>query len=257
MSNDEIELDEELFEDNEGLEDNQENEETIELDVDENDEEETEEEEVEENDESETDEEIDYKALYEAEQEKKNKLQKALNAERQSKKMKTKETDVTENSTYKELVASGVDKAIAKTIAQNSNNNNSEIADLRFELQLTKVSKKSGFEDIEEYADEIRPFVDKGLTVEQAYYVATGEKQRTNTKAEIARQVEAKMKNQKLKSKVQKVDTNGSASVSNSKKPSSMDITMAKAFGMSIEEYEALKGIDNIEAYQKFKNKKK
>ena len=253
MGEEEIEINDELLEEQEGLEDGQED--AIEIDV-ETDDEATE---VEEETETEVDdesEEVDYKALYEQEQEKRNKLQKALNAERKLKKTTTK-VDVTETSTYKQLVANGVEESIAKTIAETSDKSSSKQKDLEFELALLKTSKKSGFEDVESFADDIRPFVDKGLTVEQAYYVAVGEKQGTNTKAEIARQVEAKLKNQQIKNKISKVDTTGSASVTNSKKASATDIAMAKAFGMSIEEYTALKGIDNIDAYQKFKNKKK
>lgn len=255
MGEEEIEINDELLEEQEGLEDGQED--AIDIDVETDEEELTDvEEETETEVDDESEEEIDYKALYEQEQEKRNKLQKALNAERKLKKTTTK-VDVTETSTYKQLVANGVDESIAKTIAETSDKSSSKQKDLEFELALLKTSKKSGFEDVESYAEEIRPFVDRGLTVEQAYYVAVGEKQGTNTKAEIARQVEAKLKNQQIKNKISKVDTTGSASVSNSKKANPTDIAMAKAFGMSVEEYVALKGIDNIDAYQKFKNKKK
>ena len=245
MEEDEIIIDDEL-EEQEGLEDNQEVEETKTEETEQVEESETEEEEVEE------EQEIDYKALYEAEQEKRNNLQKALNAERKMKKAPKKE----ESSTYKQLVASGVDETIAKTLAETSDKSRDEIEELKFNLAISKASKKSGFENIEDYAEEIRPFVDKGLSVEQAYYVATGERQSGNTKAEIQRTIEAKMRNQKIKNKVQKVDTTGSARKSDSVKPSSLDITLARKFGMSIEEYQAFKGIDSQADYQKFKNKK-
>lgn len=245
MENEEIELDD-ILDEQEGVEDTQETEEVTEAEETEAEETETEEE-VEEEEEQE---EVDYKALYEKEQEKRNNLQKALNAER-----KMRKTPKKESTTYKQLVASGVDETIAKTLAETSDKSRDELDELKFELSLSKASKKNGFEDIESYAEEIRPYVDKGLTVEQAYYVATGEKSR-NTKAEIQRQVEAKIKNQKIKNKVQHVDTTGSASVKSSNKPSSLDIKLAKAFGMSMEEYEAYKGIESQADYNKFKNKK-
>lgn len=247
MENEEIEIEDGLFEEQEGVEDTQ-----IEEEVTDTEETEVEETETEEVEEEEEQEDVDYKALYEAEQEKRNKLQKALNAERKMKKAPKKE----ESSTYKQLVASGVDESIAKTLAETSDKSRDELEELKFELSLSKASKKKGFEDIESYADEIRPFVDKGLTVEQAYYVATGERQKINTKAEITRQIEAKMQNQKIKNKVQKVDTTGSASVKETNKPSSLDVKMAKAFGMSIEDYEAFKGVESQADYQKLKNKK-
>jgi len=253
MEDEEIVIDDDLFEEQEGLEDNQEENDETETEENDVEESETEEEEEEVEEDEEQEDEVDYKALYEAEQEKRNKLQKALNAERKMKKAPKKE----ESSIYKQLVASGVDESIAKTLAETSDKSRDELDEVRFELSLSKASKKSGFEDIEEYAEEIRPFVDKGLTVEQAYYVATGEKQKINTKAEIKRQLEAKMKNQKIKNKVQKVDTSGSASVKSSVKPSSLDIKLARAFGMSIEEYQAYKGIESQADYQKLKNKNK
>lgn len=246
MENEEIEI-EDVLEEQEGLEDNQEKvEETETEETEEVEESETEEEEVEE------EQEIDYKALYEAEQEKRNNLQKALNAERKMKKAPKKE----ESSTYKQLVASGVDETIAKTLAETSDKARADVEELKFNLAISETSKKSGFEDIGEYVEEIRPFVDKGLSVEQAYYVATGERQKGNTKAEIQRQIEAKMRNQKIKNKVQKVDTTGSASAKETNKPSSLDVKMAKAFGMSIEDYEAFKGVESQADYQKIKNKK-
>ena len=138
-------------------------------------------------------------------------LLKALNAERKERKKlqkqlkestKSKET-TKEKSTYDTLVEKGVDEELAKTLSEAIDKPDDRVAELQFNNDLLRVSRKPGFEDIEDYSDEIRPFVDKGLTIEQAYYAATGGiKKSSNTKSEIKRELEAKMKNQKIKSSV-------------------------------------------------------
>lgn len=262
MEDDEIILDEDV------LEEGQEDEDTIDLDgilEDEEDEEEqdesTEEENIEDEEEQDDDtDEVDYKALYEAEQKKRKDLQNALNSERKSRK-KSKEVSVANSETYKDLVSKGIDadiaEAIAKSVEKRSEETTSQIEDLKFEASIVKASKKPGFEDIEEYAEDIRPFVDKGLTIEQAYYVATGERGKTNTKAEVKRKIEAKLQNQKAKSKIKDVDTSGgSGDIKSAERYSSIDIQMAKAFGMSTKDYVNFKKINSEKDYEKMKSKK-
>ena len=77
-------------------------------------------------------------------------------------------------STYDALIEQGVDEPLAKTLSKAIDRPDKQIADLQFNSDLLRTSKKEGFADIENYADEIRAFVDKGLTIEQAYYATTG-----------------------------------------------------------------------------------
>ena len=261
MEDDEMNLEnEEVLEQDEELE---EDEDVIELDdITEEDEDANADDDEQEDNEEQEDDETDYKALYEAEQKKRKDLQSALNSERKQRKQSVKKSDITATSTYKDLVAKGIDsdvaEAIAKSVEKRSEETTSQIEDLKFEAAMIKASKKTGFEDIEDYAEDIRPFVDKGLSIEQAYYVAVGEKGKTNTKAEIERQIEAKMKNQKAKSKIQKIDTTGgSGSIKTKETYSAMDIKMAKAFGMSPKEYADYKNINSEKDYQKMKSKNK
>lgn len=254
LEEDVLELDEELID----------NEDAIDLEETNDNEETDEEQEIENQDDEseEIEEELDYKAMYEAEQKKRKDLQNALNSERKQRKKSVKESDVTLSETYRNLIEKNIDsdiaEAIAKSIEKRTAETTSQIEDLKFEASIVKTSKKAGFEDIEEYSEEIRPFVDKGLTVEQAYYVAVGEKNKTNTKAEVKRQIEAKLKNQKAKSLIQKIDTTGgSGSINSKEKYNSMDIKMAKAFGIPIEEYVNYKNINSEKDYLKMKNNKK
>ena len=192
--------------------------------------------------------------------EKERNLLKALNAERSKRKaleqqIKSKKT---ETSTYDELIKAGIDEELAKTLANAVAKPSKDVAELRVENEILKLSKKSGFEGIEEYADDIKSFVDKGLTVEQAYYAVSGGKKTTkNTTAEIQRQLEAKMKNRKIKQEVLNVEhTGGSANIVEKKqKYSSLEAAAANAAGMSIEEYLAYKNIDNAKDYEAYKKK--
>lgn len=115
-----------------------------------------------------------------------------------------------QKTTVEELVENGVDENIAKSIAaaiDKKQDSNSELAkqlaDVKFENSLTKKSKEEGFEDIIDYADEIKSLVDKGLTIEQSYYAVTYDKPKTkDTKSEIERKVEAKLQNNQARKQI-------------------------------------------------------
>lgn len=192
-------------------------------------------------------------------------LLKALNAERKQRKQLQKQlkennkSTITKKSTYDTLIEQGVDKELAKTLSDAIEKPDDRVADLQFSNDLLRVSRKPGFEDIEDYAEEIRPFVDKGLTIEQAYYAATGElKKSSNTKSEIRRELEAKMKNQKLKSSILDIDTNSTAAETKTKKVqySQLELAAAKAAGISIEEYKAFQKLSNVNDYENYKKSK-
>ena len=156
------------------------------------------------------------------EQEKEN-LKKGVNKERKLRKeaeRKNKEleekikaleeaTKKEQKSTYDSLIESGVDETIARSFSSaidskdtNINKLESEIAELKFKNSLNAKSKEEGFEDILDYADEIKDLVDKGLTIEQSYHAVSYDKPSINTKSEIQRKLEAKMQNNNAKREI-------------------------------------------------------
>ena len=171
-------------------------------------------------------------------------------------------------TTAEELIESGVDEGIAKSIAaaidkkQDSNSNlEKELADVKFENSLNKKSKEEGFEDIVDYADEIKELVDKGLTIEQSYYAATYDKSKTqDTKSEIERKVEAKIQNNQARKNILGNYNNDAGTVATSKaktKATSEEKAMAAAVGMTVEEYAAYRDMDSVKDYNKYNAAKK
>lgn len=210
-------------------------------------------------------------------------LKKGVNAERKRRKeaeKKNKELEAKikaleeanktpQKTTVEELVESGIDEDIAKTIAkaidkkqEGSKKTEQELADLKFKYSLSEVSKKDGFEDIEEYSDEIKDLVDKGLTIEQSYYAVTGGNNKSiNTKSEIERKVEAKLENKQARKEIL---GNINSSIGTTNNPNSQkvkataeEVAIAKAAGMSIEDYLAIKGMDNVKEYEQYSKGKK
>lgn len=173
-----------------------------------------------------------------------------------------------EKTTLEELIESGIDESIAKSIASaidkkqaGTKQTEKELADLKFQLSLSETSKKPGFEDIIDYTDEIKTLVDKGLTIEQSYYALTGGSKTANSNSEIERKLEAKLENKQARKEIlgninQKV---GAAVVQNKSKvqASAEEVAIAKAAGMSIEDYLAVKGIDNVKEYAEYAKGKK
>jgi len=209
-------------------------------------------------------------------------LKKGINYERKLRKIAEKENKklearikaleeankVPEKTTVEELIENGVDESIAKSIAaaidkkQNSNSNLAkELADVRFDNALTKKSKEEGFEDIIDYADEIKDFMDKGLTIEQSYYAATYDKSKTqDTKSEIERKVEARLQNNQARKDILGNYNNNNGAIANSKtkvKATAEEKAMAAAVGMSVEEYVAIRDMDNVKDYNKYNATKK
>ena len=185
----------------------------------------------------------------------------ALNEERSKRKALEKQLKAkkTETSAYDELVKAGVDEDLAKTLANVVAKPSKDVEELRVENQILKLSKQEGFEGIEDYVDDIKSFVNKGLTIEQAYYACSGGKKTSkNTNAEMQRQYEAKMRNRKIKQDILDVEPSGSSPKMVEKKQNytAIEAAAANAAGMSIEEYLAYKTIGNATDYEKYRNKK-
>ena len=172
-----------------------------------------------------------------------------------------------EKTTLQELDDSGVDESIAKSIAMaidkkqsNSKNVEKELAEMRFKLELTEKSKENEFNDILDYEDEVKDLVDKGLTIEQAYYALNyNKKKTTNTKSEIERKVEAKMQNNQARKEILgNINSNAGATASTSNKPkaTAVEIAAAKMAGMDINDYLAAKNADSIRQYNDYNKRK-
>lgn len=170
-------------------------------------------------------------------------------------------------TTLEELVESGIDEGVAKSIAgaidkkqSNSKKVEKELADMKFKLELSEKSKESNFSDIMDYEDEVKDLVDKGLTIEQAYYALNYDKNQTiNTKSEIERKVEAKMQNNQARKEIigNLVSNTGVVPNSNAKpKATATEIAAAKMAGIDINDYLAAKNADSIKQYNDYNKRK-
>ena len=216
--------------------------------------------------------------------EKQKSLQRGVNKERQLRKAAEKKNRELEEkikalensnktpikSTVDKLIEQGVEESIAKSIADAIDSKNSvdedtkqELANLKFKVLLTEKSKEEGFEDILDYADEIKELVNKGLTLEQSYYATTYNKEpkTSNTKSEIERKLEAKMQNNIARKEIfgNNLNNNVGASVSNKEKihATAEEKAIATAAGMTVEEYIAIRDIDSVKDYNSYKSRKK
>ena len=170
-------------------------------------------------------------------------------------------------STLDELIENGVDEGIAKSIAaaidkkqSNSNKVEQELASMRFKLELSEKSKDSNFSDIMDYEDDIKDLVDKGLSVEQAYYALNYDKTKTNnTKSEIERKVEAKMQNNQARKEILgNINSNagGVSVLDNKPKATAAEIAAAKMAGIDISDYLAAKNANSIKQYDDYSKRK-
>lgn len=170
-------------------------------------------------------------------------------------------------TTLEELVESGIDERVAKSIAgaidkkqSNSKKVEQELADMKFKLELSEKSKESDFSDIMDYEDEVKDLVDKGLTIEQAYYALNYDKKQTvNTKSEIERKVEAKMQNNQARKEILgNINSNAGVVPSTEAKPkaTAAEIAAARMAGIDINDYLAAKNADSIKQYNDYNKRK-
>ena len=194
-------------------------------------------------------------------------------AERKNKELETRikaleeSANANKKTTVEELIEDGIDENVAKSIAkaiESKQKDNSalvkQLADVKFEKSLTEKSKEEGFEDIEDFADEIKELVDKGLTLEQSYYAVTYDKSKTqDTKSEIERKVEAKIQNTQARKNILSNINNNGAIPNNKNKinASAEEKAIAAMSGMSIEEYVAIRDMNSVKDYEKYKSAKK
>lgn len=212
----------------------------------------------------------------------KDNLQKSLNYERNKRKAAEKEnkkleariakleeaSKANEKSTYEELIATGMDENIAKTIAQSidkktqaSSDIEKKLADVTFRNELLEKSKDSEFDDILDYEDEIKTLVDKGLTIEQSYYALNHENHKThNTNSEIERKVEAKMQNNQTRKQILgNINSNAGGAVDTTKqksKATAAEIATARMAGIDIDDYIAARDANSFKQYDEYSKKK-
>lgn len=217
----------------------------------------------------------------EPEDDKKVNLQKGVNYERKLRKAAEKENrelkeqlaqltqktnTAPEKNTVDELIEGGVDPEIAKSISAAINKKDKgseqlkkELADMKFKLELSEKSKDSEFSDILEHEDEIRPLVDKGLSVEQAYY-AVNHNRVQNTNREIEKKVEAKLQNNQTRKEIlQNINSNGGNAVKNTDstpKATALEIVAAQMAGIDIKDYLAAKNSNSINDYDEYNKRK-
>ena len=172
-----------------------------------------------------------------------------------------------EKTTLDTLIESGVDESIAKSLAaaidkkqSNSNKIERELASMKFKLELSEKSKENEFNDIMDYEDDIKDLVDKGLSVEQAYYALNYDKKKSNnTKSEIERKVEAKMQNNQARKEILGNINSSAGAISNSEskpKASAAEIAAARMAGISVNDYLAAKNADSIKQYNDYNKRK-
>lgn len=166
-------------------------------------------------------------------------------------------------STEDELIESGVDESIAKSIAKaidkkqdGLTKTTKEVADLKFQLKLKEISKEPEFKDIEDYSEDIKDFVDKGLSIEESYYALTGTNRTLNTKSEIERKLEKKLENKNARKEILGNKGKEGRAITSSKnkiKATAEEVQIAQLAGMSVEEYIATKNAYDISDYNKQK----
>ena len=162
------------------------------------------------------------------------------------------------------LIEDGIDESVAKSIATVIDDNKpdnskleKELADVKFDNALTKKSKEEGYEDIIDYADEIKDLVNKGLTIEQSYHAVTYNKSK-DTKSEIERKVEAKMQNNQARKEILGNYNTNKGAINNSKskvQATAEEKGIAAAVGMTVEEYVALRDMESVKDYNKYKSR--
>lgn len=172
-----------------------------------------------------------------------------------------------EKSTYETLIEGGIDEEVAKSVSKaidskrtDTSKLEKEIAELKFDNSLKALSKEEGYEDIEDYADEIKDLVDKGLTIEQSYHAVAYDKPHTqNTKSEMQRKLEVKMQNNNARREILQNANNNSGAANNSKtiKLTVAEKEAAAAAGMTPEDYAALRDMEDINQYNSYKSRKK
>ena len=174
-----------------------------------------------------------------------------------------------EKTTLEELVESGVDESIAKSIATaidkkkgDTSELENQVKELKFNNSLMEKSKEEGFEDILDYADEIKDLVDKGLTIEQSYYATTYNKPKTkDTQSELQRKLEAKMQNNNARKEILgNINSSSVAKVNHSNssiKATAEEKAIATKAGMTVEEYVAIRDMNSVKDYEGYKTKKK
>ena len=131
---------------------------------------------------------------------------------------------------------------------------------IKREIELENLANDPHYSDIHDVREDVERLVDKaGLTLKQAYNALFGETKYSSSKADMKRQIEQEVLENLRKKNSAYVDTvsNGEVDSKPKVKLTPEELAVAKAAKMSPQEYYAMKKMENIDHYKKFKSKKK
>ena len=128
------------------------------------------------------------------------------------------------------------------------------------DMEFKELTKDPNFEDADLYRDDIEKFMDKtGLNAEQAYLALFGKSKLLKNKSDIEREAEQRVINNYKKKENIVIDTTDTGKQMTDKvkgKLTNDEIEIAKAAGMTPQEYYALKNSKTIEQINKVLKKK-
>ena len=108
------------------------------------------------------------------------------------------------------------------------------------EREIMELKRNPLYMDIEEYGDEIRSFMKKGLNAEQAYWAVAGSTKYSNSKAKEQQEEEKEQKKKENKERIEEgyVDTKV-ASAEKKEQYTARERAIADKLGISVEEAHA------------------
>lgn len=168
----------------------------------------------------------------------------------------------------------GYDDYTAKVMAEDKLEDKRELYELRRtlndtgksatkikrEIELENLANDPHYSDIHDVREDVERLADKaGLTLKQAYNALYGENKYSTSKADMKRQIEQEVLENLRKKNSAYVDTGANGEVESKPKVKLTpdELAVAKAAKMSPQEYYAMKQMQNVDHYKKFKSKKK
>lgn len=168
---------------------------------------------------------------------------------------------------YNSLLDAGYDEKFIKVLKSNINKTSKKTETLeniikqKFrDMEFKELTKDPNFSDADLYRDDIEKFMDKtGLNAEQAYLALYGKSKLLKNKSDIEREAEQRVINNYKKKENIVIDTTDTGKQMTDKvkgKLTNDEIEIAKAAGMTPQEYYALKNSKTIEQINKVLKKK-
>jgi hypothetical protein len=152
------------------------------------------------------------------------------------------------------------DKRELYELRKSLNDTGKSATKIKREIELENLASDPHYSDIHDVREDVERLADKaGLTLKQAYNALFGETKYSSSKADMKRQIEQEVLENLRKKNSAYVDTvsNGEVDSKPKVKLTPEELAVAKAAKMSPQEYYAMKKMENIDHYKKFKSKKK